>query len=362
MSDPRREIAAERLRNHRLEGDSLDGAANVARWLGALQAQEYAVARWSIGQRAAGLDEAAVDRALDMGSILRTHVLRDTWHIVAAEDIRWLLELTGPRILARNQTMHRREGLDERLLDQTDTILVETLVGGRQLTRSDVAQALARHGIEAERFRLAYILMHAELTGLICSGAMAGKQHTYALLKERAPQARSLDREAALAELARRYFTSRGPAMVEDLGRWASLTLGDARHAVALAGSALEARDLDGRTYYWSAQRHPAVSKAPRTHLIQGYDEYVMGYSASRDVIDLEGLASSLPIGARSMFTHAILVNGQVLGHWRRTLTAKSMTIEVQLARRFSDAETAALQDAVERYAAFVGLPASWTR
>lgn len=229
MNDPRLETAARRLRNHRLEGDCLGSAAGVVRWLGALQAQEYPVARWSVGQRAGGLSQAEVDQALATGTILRTHVLRDTWHLVAAADIRWLLELTAPRILARNQTMHRREGLSDALLARTDDLLVAALRGGRQLTRREVADVLAEQGVEAERFRLAYILMHAELKGLICSGAMDGKQHTYALLEERAPGARSLDREAALAELAMRYFTSRGPAMVEDLSRWASLTLSDAR-------------------------------------------------------------------------------------------------------------------------------------
>ena len=150
MTDPRQEIAARRLVNQRLEGEPLATPAEVVAWLGAVQAQEYPLARWSLGQRARGLDEVAIDRALADGDILRTHVLRDTWHFVAPEDIRWLVELTRPRIRMRNEAMHRRFGLDARLLARTDALIVEALEASGRLTRTQLASVLSEHGIEAE--------------------------------------------------------------------------------------------------------------------------------------------------------------------------------------------------------------------
>src|SRR5262249_30734041 len=156
----------------------------------AVQAQEYPLARWSLGQRARGLDEAAIDRALADADILRTHVLRDTWHFVAPEDIRWLVELTRPRIRMRNEAMHRRFGLDARLLARTDALIVDALKAAGRLTRAQLAAMLSEHRVDATGPRLAYILMHAELELLICSGGLDGKQHTYALVESRAPYVR----------------------------------------------------------------------------------------------------------------------------------------------------------------------------
>lgn len=360
MTDPRREIAARRLVNQRLAGAPLGGASEVVRWLGAVQAQEYPVARWSIGQRAAGLTEADVDSALADGQILRTHVLRDTWHLVAAEDIRWLVELTRPRIQARNATMHRRLGLEPRTLARTDALLLDALASHGRLTRRQLGSLLREHGVETESPRLAYILMHAELELLICSGGLDGKQQTYALLEERAEQAASLPREEALAELTKRYFTSHGPATPKDLSWWASLRIADARLGIELLGAELERMEVGGRTYWSrpSAAVRPATP-APRAHLLQGYDEYVNAYSESKDVFDIEGLARVVPQG-QTMFTHAVLLDGQVVGHWRRRLTREAMTIDVQLAALLDGAGRDALDDAVERYGRFVGLPVAW--
>ncbi len=359
MTDPRREIAARRLVNQRLVGASLGGASEVARWLGAVQAQEYPVARWSLGQRARGLTEADVDSALAEGQILRTHVLRDTWHLVAAEDIRWLVELTRPRIQARNATMHRRLGLEPRTLARTDAMLVDALASHGRLTRRQLGSFLREHGVETESPRLAYILMHAELELLICSGGLDGKQQTYAPLEERARQAASLPREEALAELTKRYFTSHGPATPKDFGWWASLTLADARLGIDLLAAELESMEVGGRTYWSRSSAASPAAPAPRAHLLQAYDEYVNAYSESKDVFDVEGLARVVPPD-RTMFAHAVLLDGQVVGHWRRRLAREAMTIDVQLAVTLDGAGRDAVDDAVERYGRFVGLPAAW--
>ncbi len=357
MNDPRLAIAAQRLRNQLLVGPPADSAEQVVRHLGGMQAQEYPVARWSIGARSSDLHEAGVDRALTERRIVRTHVLRDTWHLVAADDLRWMVELTRPRIQARNETMHRKLDLDSKVLDRTDALIVEALSAGRK-TRRQLSAYLAEHGEEAEGPRLAYIIMHGELELLICSGGLDGKQHTYALVDERVPRTPSMSRDEALVKLARRYFRSHGPATVKDFAWWASLTMRDARQSVEPLGDELEHLELDGRTYLSGAA--PAdeapLGGAPRAHLLQSYDEYVIAYSESRDVLDFGRLAGPTPTG-RS-FTHTVVLDGQVIGHWRRRPHPRMLEIDMQLARTLTGSQKRSLDDAVQRYAAFLELPA----
>jgi hypothetical protein len=350
VRDPRLEIAARRLVNQRLVGEALATPAEVVRLLGAVQAQEYPPARWSIGQRASDLDEAAVDRALADGDIVRTHVLRDTWHFVAAADLRWIVELTRPRIRMRNDGMHRRFELDARLLDRAGALIVEALTERGRLTRAQLASFLAERGIEAAGPRLAYVLMHAELELLICSGGLEGKQQTYALVDARAPRMRSLSPDEGLVELARRFFASHGPATAKDFAWWASLRVADVRRAVELLGDELDRLDVDGRVF-WSVDSSAAPSRGPRAQLLQTYDEYVVAYPESRDVLDVKGLAG----GARFMPT--VVLDGQFTGTWRRTPTSRAVAVDVRLARPLKKAEHTALGDAVAGYARFVGAP-----
>ncbi|MDQ3342416.1 MAG: winged helix DNA-binding domain-containing protein [Actinomycetota bacterium] len=359
-----RDVAALRLRNQHVSGAPLEAPQQVVAWLGAMQSQEYAAAKWSIGQRTGGASDAVVDAALADGSILRTHVLRPTWHFVAPEDIRWMMELTGPRVAATNAYWYRKFGLDEALFDKSNALLRDTLAGGNHLTRKQIASLFDEHGAPAEGLQLGYLLMRAELDLLICSGAPKGKQRTYALLEERAPQATSLPRDEALAELTKRYFTSRGPATVKDYVAWSGLTVADAKRGLEMVEPPLQQVVAGDWTCWFAAAspQRPPVSPppaSPTAHLLQGYDEYVMGYGESRGVLDVAGLARIVP-GGGPMFTHAVILDGQVVGHWRRVPKPKTVAVEVQLAMPLAGAQSAALDDAVARYGRFVGLPATW--
>ena len=366
-ADSRHRIVRLRLRNQRLAGPPADAAplrtaADVVAWMGAVQAQEYPYARWSVGQRANGVPgDAAVDAALARGDIVRTHVMRDTWHFVTRSDARWLLRLTGPRIQARNGTMYRKIGLDAAQLAKTDALLADVLSGGVQLTRRALADELAQRGLVVEGFRLGYILMHAELEEVICSGARQGKHHTYALFDDRVPPAAPFDRDRALAEAVRRFFTSHGPATVKDFTWWSYLTVADARRGLDLVGDEFVSIEVDGRTYWSAAGDTGAAPRrgTPRAHLLQVYDEYVIAYRESRDILDVDQLAGRLP-GGQVMFLHAVILDGQVIGHWRRQITKTAVVVETQILRPLSKAETAAVEVAVTRHAAFVGLPADW--
>jgi hypothetical protein len=352
------QLAHWRMRTQRLTGEPLKTPEEVVGRLGAVQSQDYAPAKWSLGQRTpAEVDDTAVEQAVADGAILRTHVLRPTWHFVLPEDVVWMLELTGPRVHVQNG--YRRLGLDEELLAKTGRMIADALRGGNQLTRKQLADVLSSAGVERTGFRLGYVLMHAELTGLICSGAPAGKHQAYALLADRAPQAKSLSRDDALAELTRRYFTGHGPATVKDFRWWSSLTLADIQRGLEMVGHELQCETYGGLTY-WFAELPPAtVPDGPRVDLLQTYDECIVGYSESRGVLDVAGLDKVITTGGRPVYNHAVFLDGQVVGRWKRTLRTDTVHIETILHTALDEAQTRALQAAADAHGAFVGRTAT---
>ena len=345
-------FAALRMRNLRLWGTRFETPREAVRWLTALQAQEFSLAKWSVAQRTKGATKTDVDQALADGVILRTHLLRPTWHFVLGEDIRWLLHVTAPRVNALSAYYYRKLELDQKVFRKATSVITKALRGGTHLTRSELAAALKGGGIRASGPRLAYIVMRAELDAIVCSGAMRGKQHTYALLDERAPQAKTLDPDAALAELTRRYFTSRGPATLNDFMGWSSLSAAEGKRGLALAAGDLESEVVEDKTY-WFAPGSRVARKAsnPAVDLVQGYDEIIMSYSDTRDESFRPGSASV----DKAPFYHAVLLDGRLVGHWRPTAKGDSVRLEVALQRALNGEETKAFDAAVEAYRAFVG-------
>lgn len=309
-----------------------------------------------MAQRCVGTNEG-VERLFSEGKILRTHILRPTWHFVAAGDIRWMLALSAPRVHTLNRYMYRQEGVDDELMARCSLLLTEALRGGIQLTRKEIGEWLGRNGVEAKGMRLAYILMWAELEGLVCSGARRGKQHTYALLEERAPDADHLAPDDALAELTRRYFATRGPATIKDYTKWSSLTMAQAREGLEMVGDELEQIEAGGRVYWMAPGEPPRPPTGPVVDLVQGYDEVVSSYGESRDLIlgevALPGTEPDPPL------LHTILLDGQVVGHWKETVSRNEVTVETFLYRSLSAEGQAALQHAVSRLGRFYGLPVS---
>jgi winged helix DNA-binding protein len=351
-----KDIAARRVRGQRVWGTPYGSVAEAFLRMGAFQSQEFGVAGWSIAQRTRRLDREAVMRAYDEGSILRTHALRPTWHFVSPPDIRWIQALTGPRVSASNAPRHRQLGIDAKLLMRTTKTIARALQGGNHLTRTEIAAVLKRARIDADGARLAYIVMAAELDAVICSGPMKGKQLTYALVDERATAARSFDREAALGELARRYFTSRGPATLKDFTWWSSLTLADARRGVEIAGGGLAHETIDGRTYWFDRARR-ASPKAPRFDLVQGYDELVVSYTQSRDVLT----GSHMPYGLRQgrpLYLHFVLLDGRLIGHWKPRYEKGGLVVEAWFYRRLTGPESIALDEAAARFGRYAGISA----
>jgi winged helix DNA-binding protein len=355
---PQPNIARRRLVNQGLVKPALKTARDVVAMLGAVQSQDYAGAKWGIAQRTRGLSDAQIDKEIDEGSIIRTHVLRPTWHFVAAADVGWMLELTAPRVHAANAYWYRWLEVDDAVARRSRTALTKALREGKHLTRAELGQALTRARIRvAEPIRLACIVMRAELDGLICSGVRRGKQFTYTLLEERVTKSTTLERDAAMAELARRYFTTRGPATVDDFAWWSGLTKSDARRGAEAAGPHLRHESLDGKSY-WSPDAAGAARVSTRlTHLLPNYDEYIVGLK-DRSAYGARLASSGVKPRTSALLGHSLVVGGQIVGGWMRTLAGRSVVVEPKPLIRLSEAERRSAEVAARKFGRFLALSA----
>lgn len=348
------QLARCRMHNVGLAGPPWPRVVDVVRRLGAVQAQEFGPALWSIRQRLGDGHEPELLALFDPGDLVRTHVLRPTWHFVAPEDVRWMLELTAPRVHAFNAYYYRKHELDDEVLATCHRLIGAALAGGRSLTRAELAAALAAGGVAAHSLRLGLILMHAELEQLICSGPRRGKQHTYSLLVERLPAVPRRSRDAALAELSRRYFTSHGPATLKDFACWSRLTMADVRRGIELAREHLDSRQVEGVTYWHGAGDPPDGGRdGTGVQLMQPYDEYVVAYSESKPVADRAGLAAHRP--EQGAYLGIVLRDTQLAGFWKRTTKNATVVVDVQLYEPPDGRTKQALHAAVAEHGHFLG-------
>jgi hypothetical protein len=352
----RLDIPRQRLHNQGITRATFEKPSDVVDWLAAVQAQDYAGAKWALGLRSQEATDDEVERAFNEGAILRTHLLRPTWHFVTPADIHWLLALTAPRVHAVNASMYRRLELDSATFKRSHAALAKALHGGQRLTRDELRGVLHKAGIAADSgLRMGYLLMRAELDGIVCSGGRRGKQFTYALLDERAPHAKMLKREEALAELARRYYLSRGPATVQDFAKWSGLTIADARHGLEAVKAQLQHKVVDGQSYWFSTSRPTRKAVSPSAYLLSIYDEYISGYQDRGAIIDARHAARLWTMG--NALSYIIVVDGQVVGTWKRTLRKDAVVIETNIFARLTKAERRAVAVAADQVGAFLELP-----
>jgi hypothetical protein len=353
------EVARRRLLSSRLIVPSTDAPEEVVRRHGAMQAQDYAPAKWSVGQRASGIVDEDVDRAVAAGAIIRTHVLRPTWHFVARDDIRWLLALTGPRVHQHNTSRYRELELEDRTLARCQKLIVSELEGGKRLRRDEIADLLDHEGIDHVGQRLPYILMHCELEAAICSGGFEGRVHTYALLDERVPGDHRFDRDEASVELTRRYLTSHGPATVKDLRWWSSLTVADIKSALHMLGTEVQSETIDDITF-WSMTVDQGATPKPRgARLLQPFDEFIVGYTESRFFGDPRATESRAAWGDRTLPRGLVLLNGNVAGRWRRTIHKEWVKVEALTYEEPKPSAIHALEAAAADLGRFGGLRAT---
>ena len=339
------EIRLRRLAKQHLLAPTLEDPAAVVSAMGAMQAQEYPMALWAVGLRTRQACESSVRAAIDTGRIVRLHALRPTWHFVAAKDVRMVLQVTAPRVHQANASYYRRLGLDRARLDRFMRTVDQLLSGGKALTRKEIRQACPPDLVEGTAVTMAYLMMYAELEGVVCSGPHRGSQGTYALLEERVPGTAPMSDEEALAQFVRRYLSTRGPATLVDLTTWSGLTLAQARTALDLLGGEVTTLETGGQAYHLVGDQD--VGATGRTSfLMPDYDEYGMAYQ-DRSAIAHPSEGYWLP------WNRPIVIDGVIAGAWRRTLGAGSVTVETQLFDIAADDPRVVA--AAEEYAMFLG-------
>lgn len=350
-----RDIARWRLRTQRLVGPADDRPTDVVARLLGVQAENYSQATWAIAERSGATTHAEVDDLYSSGRILRTHVLRTTWHFVSPDDIAWLCALTGPRLRMLHAAQQRRLGIDDQVLAGAVRTVVDALEADGALTRSELRTRLDAIGAPTAGAALTLVTATAEAAGLICSGPLVGGEHTHDLVARRAPHARRLDRDEALAELAWRYVAGHGPVTEADLCYWATLTRTDARAGLAAAGDRLGTFDHAGRTFWYVADDEPRTPAPASAHLLQILDELYRGYQESRWVIDADELLGR----GREPSMGMALVDGQVVGTMTRSVAADAVELRVGLHREVGADEEQLLRDVARRYGSFLRRPAT---
>lgn len=354
------EVALSRMKNSGLMGSGFNDPVDIVKAHGAMQAQDYEPAKWSLSQRtSAGLSSGDVDELLAAGAIIRTHVMRPTWHFVAAEDLLWLLRLTGPRIQRSLAKRYRDLGLDPKTKMKAEKLVEEALSGGYSLTRKELAEVLEQHGLSTEGQRLPHLLMHCELEGMICSGGISGKQHTYALIVERGlPRDHRLDKRESINRLVRRYLGSHGPATLKDLSWWSGFTLTAMRDAIHDLGNEVRSESIDGLIFWMEASAEPRGKRSRSANLLPTYDEVIVGYTAeSRYFADPRAAEARASFMGRGASPHdLVILDSKIGGHWRRTLRAKDVVIDVRLYEKPRPSITRALEKAAVELGRFLAL------
>lgn len=350
--DLTRDLVAPRMRTHGLATPAFDTPEAVVSWLGAVQAQDWYGSLWAVGSRMRTATESTIEQAIADGSIVRTWPMRGTLHFVAPADVRWMLQLLAPRVVAANRARIERDfGLDEATLKRSRRIVEKALRDGQPMARGDLYAALDAGGIDSARMRGIHVTGWLAHHGVICGGPRAGRQPTFVLLDAWVAPTPPKTRDEALHALALRYFRSHGPASANDLAWWSGLTVRDAQLAAALAEPGLQVLEVAGKRYLHGDAAEP--SPAADVHLLAPFDEYLVGYRDRSAAV--EPALSRQVIGINGLVNASVLVDGKVVGTWKRTLGADSVSIDIAPFRALRRGEQAPLKRAMKRYAAFIG-------
>lgn len=347
------EIIHARLLNQQIAETRFSRPEEIVTHLVAMQAQEYAMAKWAIGLRLSNIFDDDIEKAFNDGRILRTHIMRPTWHFVSPADIRWMISLTAPRVNAVNAFMYRKCELTSKIFGQCNDIIVANLEGNKHFTRNALKVELEKKIVTGDGVRLSCIMMQAELEGIICSGPRDGKQFTYALMDERVLKTSTLTKEESLTILAERYFKSRAPSQIEDFVMWSGLTVKDAKAGIAMLPKDFIKEEINGKTYI----KHPlslASGRLQNTFLMPDYDEYAMSYKDRSAIYSLppkilENTKLNIP------YNRMIVVEGQIAGSWKRTIKGKEIDVELDLFKKLNKKQEKAVQIAVKNFCSFAG-------
>ena len=345
------DIARTRLASQQLAQSDLKSVKDVVGWMGAMQAQDYNMAKWAVGVRSPGLTNQHVQQALNSGEVIRTHVLRPTWHLVSADDVHWMLQLSGPRVKAFMKSRIKQLEISEDLFEKSTNIMANALAGNNHLTREELMTEINRANIKIDDLRGLHFLMRAELDGIICSGITREKNQTYALLDERVKKPHPLNDDEALSKLAERYFSSHGPATLRDFVWWSGLSISDARRGLEDIKNTLIAEMIDGQTFWMGSSIMPGESKS--TWLLPAFDEFLISYTDRSAAIAIHHQSKAFT--TNGIFKPVIVEDGNVTGTWKRTIQKDKIIIETHLFKTKSHAALSRISKAAKPFGKFLG-------
>jgi hypothetical protein len=322
-------IATYRLINQQLFTSNFTDPTDLVHWMGAMQAQDYVSAKLAVGLRVSGATNQLVENAIAKAEIIRTHVLRPTWHFVSPKDIYWMLELTAPHIKSSAKSRNRELGLTDKIFAKSNKVIEKAVAGGKHLTRDELVKKLQEAKLATDEYRSGHMLLEAELDGIICSGPTVGKKITYASLANRVPVVKRMTREESLALLAKRYFTSHGPATVVDFIWWSGLPVADAKKGLESVRENFLSEKIGDQTYWFPPGQTIQESSVDTLYLLPAFDEYTISYKDRSACLALKNTTRAISING--IFRPIIVFNGQVIGLWKRAVKKNTVVVESQL-------------------------------
>lgn len=347
------DIARFRLVSQQIARTRFETVKEIVAWMGAMQAQDYAMAKWALGVRLPDSSDQAIESAINNGEIIRTHLLRPTWHFASAGDVHWMLALTAPQIRASLRSRHQELGLSEEVVARSNGIIEKALEEAGRSTREELAAELRKAGFVAEDNRISHLLLRAELDGILCCGEVKAGKPIYTLLEERVPKTKQFTREEALANLAKRYFASHGPAAIQDFIWWSGLSVNDAKHALEMVKPDFLSETIASQTYWFSDPGSTPGAGKEAVYLLPAYDEFIISY---------KDRSASLPSGNRDktisnngIFRPVIVVNGQVAGIWKRAIKRDQVRVETEFFERPDEITARPVEKASLQYGRFLG-------
>ena len=352
------DIAKLRLFNQQISYTKFTKPEEIVEWLMGIQAQVYTSAKWAIGSRLTGITEADVEQSIIEKKIIRTWLMRGTLHIVPAKDIRWLLTLLAPRLIAGSASRNRQLELDAATFSKCNNIITKILKRETTLTRSQIGAALKKAGIDISGQRLYHILHRASLEQIICFGAKKVSEFTFVLLDDCVPLKKSFNRDAAISEITLKYFKSRGPATIQDFTSWSGLSVTDARAGIESVKRQLVMEKIDS-SIYWMIEDMPAINKkSPAAYLLAGFDEYLIAYKDRSAYLD--PYLGKKVIMKNGIFNPSVVIDGLVEGTWKPIIINDKITIQTNLFTPLSKRQINSINSAAKGYAKFAGKVLQW--
>ncbi len=315
-----------RLLNQQLAAPQFKGPAEVVSWFGAMQAQDVRSMRWAVAMRTQKPSFAAFERAFNAGTIVRAHLQRCTWQLVAAEDYHWMRAAIYEKGLSVMNGWTSAMGFKFSAKEKERALgIIEDLLDRQHVaTEEEIDTALFAGDIPREHMRYSHHLRMAELEGLVCSGPL-GPKNTYMLVRDRIGESGPIDLDEALEKLTAKYFRSHGPATLEDFVWWSGLNRGDCKRGIAALGKALEAVRMGGRTYYLHEACRIRGFRSGSVLLLPSYDEYLIGYK-SRDVV-LHPDHAHHAHDKKGIFRHVVALDGEIVGNWHPSARDGGITV-----------------------------------